>query len=171
VGDGFTVKTNQGHVPNAQRAARDRAAAVRRASWGVPARSCPRLVYRLIDPDQYKGPARTGGRRRRQRARGRREHCRGRRRRRRGAVYRAAEFDRAKARNRERINAAAKNGQLQVMMKSNVKQIDAESVSIEKNGAISKVRNDAVIVSAGGVLPSEFLKRVGITVETKHGTE
>jgi hypothetical protein len=44
-------------------------------------------------------------------------------------------------------------------------------VSIEKDGAISKVRNDAVIVSAGGVLPSEFLKRVGIIVETKHGTE
>jgi hypothetical protein len=25
-------------------------------------------------------------------------------------------------------------------------------------------------VSAGGVLPSDFLKRVGITVETKRGT-
>jgi thioredoxin reductase (NADPH) len=56
-------------------------------------------------------------------------------------------------------------------MKSSVKRIDIESVSIEKDDGISKVRNDAVIVSAGGVLPSEFLKRVGITVETKHGTE
>jgi hypothetical protein len=33
------------------------------------------------------------------------------------------------------------------------------------------VNNDAVIVSAGGVLPSEFLKRIGINVETKRGTE
>jgi hypothetical protein len=57
------------------------------------------------------------------------------------------------------------------MMKSSVKRIDIESVSIEKDDGISKVRNDAVTVSAGGVLPSEFLKRVGITVETKHGTE
>jgi hypothetical protein len=27
-----------------------------------------------------------------------------------------------------------------------------------------------VIVSAGGVLPSDFLRRVGIAVETKYGT-
>jgi len=33
-----------------------------------------------------------------------------------------------------------------------------------------KVQNDAVIVSAGGVLPSDFLRRVGIYVETKYGT-
>ena len=33
-----------------------------------------------------------------------------------------------------------------------------------------EVGNDAVIVSAGGVLPSEFLRRVGISVETKYGT-
>jgi len=32
------------------------------------------------------------------------------------------------------------------------------------------VRNDAVIVSAGGVLPSDFLRRIGISVETKYGT-
>jgi thioredoxin reductase (NADPH) len=32
------------------------------------------------------------------------------------------------------------------------------------------VNNHAVIVSAGGVLPSDFLKRIGITVETKRGT-
>jgi thioredoxin reductase (NADPH) len=85
--------------------------------------------------------------------------------------YRGAEFDRAKARNRERIKAAEKNGQLQIMMKSSVKQIETESVTIEGDSGISKVRNDAVIVSAGGVLPSDFLKRVGITVETKRGTE
>jgi len=42
-------------------------------------------------------------------------------------------------------------------------------VAIEHGGQVLKVRNDAVIVSAGGVLPSDFLKRVGITVETKYG--
>jgi len=56
------------------------------------------------------------------------------------------------------------------MMKSNVKKVEAESVSIEHEGEMKQVRNDAIIVSAGGVLPSEFLKRVGIAVETKHGT-
>ncbi len=170
VGDGFTVKTNQGTYPT-----RSVLLAIGRRGTprklGVPGEELPKVVYRLIDPDQYKGQhvlVVGGGDSALEAAASIAEAGGG------GGVvlsYRAAEFDRAKARNRERINAAAKNGQLQVMMKSNVKQIDAESVSIEKDGAISKVRNDAVIVSAGGVLPSEFLKRVGITVETKHGTE
>jgi thioredoxin reductase (NADPH) len=129
------------------------------------------VVYRLIDPEQYKGQhvlvvgggdsaleaaasiAETGGDG--------------------GGVvlsYRGAEFDRAKARNRDRIQAAAKTGTLQVMMKSNVKTIEAESVVIEHEGQMREVRNDAVIVSAGGVLPSDFLKRIGISVETKYGT-
>ena len=55
-------------------------------------------------------------------------------------------------------------------MKSNVKKVEAESVSIEHEGEMKQVRNDAIIVSAGGVLPSDFLKRVGIAVETKRGT-
>jgi hypothetical protein len=55
------------------------------------------------------------------------------------------------------------------MMKSNVKKIEAQSVAIEADGALTEVRNDAVIVSAGGVLPSDFLRRVGISVETKYG--
>ena len=72
--------------------------------------------------------------------------------------------------NRDRVQAAAKTGRLQVMMKSNVKKIEAESVAIEHEGEMKQVRNDAIIVSAGGVLPSDFLKRVGIAVETKRGT-
>ena len=84
--------------------------------------------------------------------------------------YRGAEFDRAKARNKDRVQAAAKNGRLRVMMKSNVKKIEAEKVAIEHEGAVVEMGNDAVIVSAGGVLPSDFLKRVGIAVETKRGT-
>jgi hypothetical protein len=33
-----------------------------------------------------------------------------------------------------------------------------------------KLPNDAVIVSAGGILPNDFLKSVGIEVQTKFGT-
>lgn len=168
-GDGFTVKTNRGTYPT-----RSVLLAIGRRGTprklGVPGEEMSKVVYRLIDPDQYKGQhvlvvgggdsaleaaasiAETGGG---------------------GGVvlsYRGAEFDRAKARNRDRIQAAAKTGTLQVMMKSNVKKIEAESVAIEHEGQVRQVRNDAIIVSAGGVLPSEFLKRVGIAVETKYGT-
>jgi NADH dehydrogenase FAD-containing subunit len=84
--------------------------------------------------------------------------------------YRGEAFDRAKARNRERVERAAQEKRLQVLLKSNVRQIEREQVAIERNGELLKVRNDAVIVSAGGVLPSDFLRRIGISVETKYGT-
>ena len=32
------------------------------------------------------------------------------------------------------------------------------------------IDNDAVIVCAGGILPTPFLKSIGIEVETKYGT-
>jgi hypothetical protein len=32
------------------------------------------------------------------------------------------------------------------------------------------VPNDAIIVNAGGILPTPFLKELGIEVETKYGT-
>ena len=56
------------------------------------------------------------------------------------------------------------------MLQSNVKKIDREQVAIEHAGEMLQMENDAVIVSAGGVLPSDFLRRVGISVETKYGT-
>jgi thioredoxin reductase (NADPH) len=130
----------------------------------------PKVVYRLIDPEQYKGQhvlVVGGGDSALEAAASIAESGGG------GGVvlsYRGAEFDRAKARNRDRIQAAAKTGTLRVMMKSNVKKIETESVSIEHEGEMHNVRNDAIIVSAGGVLPSEFLKRIGLSVETKYGT-
>jgi hypothetical protein len=33
-----------------------------------------------------------------------------------------------------------------------------------------EIKNNAVIVSAGGVLPTPFLKEIGVMVETKFGT-
>ncbi len=167
-GDSFIVKTNRGTYPT-----RSVLLAIGRRGTprklGVPGEELSKVVYRLIDPEQYAGKhvlVVGGGDSALEAAASIAEAGGG------GVVlsYRGAEFDRAKARNRERINAAAKGGILKVMMKSSVKQIEAESVAIEGDGGISKVRNDAVIVSAGGVLPSDFLKRVGITVETKRGT-
>ena len=38
------------------------------------------------------------------------------------------------------------------------------------SGKDLRLRNDAVIVSAGGILPNDFLKSIGIEVETKFGT-
>ena len=55
-------------------------------------------------------------------------------------------------------------------MSSNVTRINEASVELEQNGEPLVIDNDAVIVSAGGVLPIPFLKQIGIEVETKYGT-
>ena len=165
---GFLVKTSR-----AQYRARAVLLAIGRRGTprklNVPGEELPKVVYRLIDPEQYAGQRVLvvgGGDSALEAAASVAESGSG------GVVlsYRGDAFDRAKARNRDRVQAAAKSGTLQVLLKSNVKQIEHEQVAIEHDGQVLSVRNDAVIVSAGGVLPSDFLRRVGITVETKYGT-
>lgn len=136
---------------------------------GVPGEELPKVVYRLIDPQQYAGQKVLvvgGGDSALEAAASIAEAGS-------DAVvlsYRGETFDRAKAGNRARIEAAERGGRLRLLMKSQVKQIEAQAVALEHEGQAVVVENDAVIVSAGGVLPSDFLKRVGISVETKYGT-
>jgi thioredoxin reductase len=65
---------------------------------------------------------------------------------------------------------AAKTGRMKVLLQSNVKSIEEKQVHIEHNGKITALRNEAIIVCAGGILPTGFLKEIGIAVETKYGT-
>jgi thioredoxin reductase (NADPH) len=84
--------------------------------------------------------------------------------------YRSAAFTRAKPKNRERVQAAEADGRLQVLMESTVRRIENSHVELlqEKKGI--RIPNDAVIVNAGGIFPTAFLRGIGIKVETKHGT-
>ena len=61
-------------------------------------------------------------------------------------------------------------GRLRVLYNSNVQRIEAGQVFIEQEGQAIELANDALIVLAGGVLPTPFLKQIGIHVETKFGT-
>ena len=56
------------------------------------------------------------------------------------------------------------------MLNSQLKRITPERVQITVGGVMVEVDNDDVIVNAGGILPTDFLKRIGIDVETKYGT-
>jgi thioredoxin reductase len=85
--------------------------------------------------------------------------------------YRGDAFSRAKDKNRQKVKEAEANGRLRVMLNSQIKEIKPENVILEKSGEIIELPNDAVIVCAGGVLPTEFLKKIGIRVETKFGTK
>ena len=136
---------------------------------GVPGEELPKVVYRLIDPEQYRGQKVIvvgGGDSALEAAASIAELGD-------TAVilsYRGEAFQRAKQRNRQRVDAASSSGQLKVMMNSQVKEIRPDEVVLKHNGKELKVSNDAVIVSAGGILPNDFLKSIGIEVETKFGT-
>jgi thioredoxin reductase (NADPH) len=84
--------------------------------------------------------------------------------------YRSGAFTRAKQKNRERVDAMVAAGKLRVLLNSNVKAIGEKDVTIDCGGSVETIANDAVVISAGGILPSGFLRSVGIEVETKYGT-
>ena len=136
---------------------------------GVPGEDQPKVVYSLIDPEQYTGQkvlivgggdsaleaalsiADAGG-----------EKV--------AISYRSDHFSRAKAKNRTLIEEYAAASRISLYLSSNVVSIDSKSVEIEQNGKVFRIDNDAVIVNAGGILPTGFLKQIGIAVETKFGT-
>lgn len=84
--------------------------------------------------------------------------------------YRSQSFSRAKEKNRQRIAELTASGRLDVLMSSNVRAIHDRYVDVEQEGRLITLDNDAVIICAGGSLPTPFLKATGIAVETKYGT-
>ena len=136
---------------------------------GVPGEELPKVVYRLIDPEQYAGQRVLvvgGGDSALEAAASVAEEAN-------TTVilsYRGEAFGRAKPKNRVRVDAAVRRGALTVMLSSNVKAIGRDSVQIDHKGRKLSIRNDAVIVCAGGILPTAFLQSAGIEVETKYGT-
>ena len=165
---GFIVTTSKGRLE----AAHVLLAIGRRGTprkLGVPGEELPKVVYRLIDPEQYAGQRVLvvgGGDSALEAAASVAET---------GTAqvtlsYRGDAFQRAKPRNRQRVADAQAAGRLTVLLSSEVKRIESDAVLLKQRDRIVRIENDAVIVNAGGVLPNEFLKSVGIAVETKYGT-
>ncbi|MCZ6889249.1 MAG: NAD(P)-binding domain-containing protein [Gammaproteobacteria bacterium] len=83
--------------------------------------------------------------------------------------YRSGAFTRAKAKNRDEVASAEANGTLRVLMNSNVTLIEPDKVHIEQGDELYTLKNDVVIVCAGGIVPTWLLNEIGIEIETKHG--
>ena len=136
---------------------------------GVPGEELTKVVYRLIDPEQYRGKhvlVVGGGDSALEAAASLADE--------RGTTvtlsYRSDAFARAKTKNRQRVEDAARTGRLNVLLSSTVTRIASDRVELMHRKQPITLRNDAIIVCAGGILPTNFLKSIGIEIETKYGT-
>ena len=133
---------------------------------GVPGEEQAKVVYQLIDPEQYSGQQVLivgGGDSALEAALAIADA---------GVAvsYRGESFSRARAKNRERIEAYAAGDKIKLYLSSTVSEIAPQEVLLDQQGQALTISNDAVIVSAGGILPTAFLRQIGIEVETRYGT-
>ena len=84
--------------------------------------------------------------------------------------YRSNAFQKANPKNVVKVDEAAKAGKIQVIMTSSVLDINPKTVIIKQKDKEFELGNDAVIICAGGILPTPMLKQLGIQIETKYGT-
>jgi len=167
-GEGLEVKTTRGnYLTRTVLLAIGRRGTPRKL--GAAGEELPKVVYRLIDPEQYRAHKVLvvgGGDSALEAAISISEEP--------GTSvtisYRGGAFSRAKEKNRRKVKEAEKAGRLKVYFNSNVKSINETSVEIDESGTRVDIDNDDVIVNAGGILPTAFLKDVGINVETRYGT-
>ena len=166
-GDGFMLLTSK-HVYRTQSIllAIGRRGVPRKL--GVPGEDVSKVVYRLIEADQYRNqhvvvvgggdsaleaaldiaaePGTTVT-----------------------LSYRGAAFNRVKIKNRKRLEDAIAEDRLNQMLDSQVVNITEKKIRIRSGGDESEMPNDAVIVCAGGELPTPFLKKIGVMVDVHRG--
>ncbi len=85
-------------------------------------------------------------------------------------IHRGPAFDRAKPAIRKRFEAAVVAGPINVFMQTRVHAITPSKVLLEKPEGRRSITNDAIIVCAGGILPTLMLDEIGVRVERKFGT-
>jgi len=137
---------------------------------GVPGENKTKVVYRLTDPEQYEGQHVLivgGGDSALEAAHSIAEQT--------GTKvtisYRSESFSRAKEKNRDKVLKYQREGIMDILFKTTVKEIFDDKVIIDNQGKDITIKNNAVIVSAGGILPTPMLKEIGIIIDTKYGTE
>jgi len=164
---GFQVRTARGtYRPRAVHLAIGRRSTPRRLD--VPGEGQSKVVYRLTDPEHYAGQhvlvVGVGGALEAAWGIALETDAKV------TLAYRSEAFSRAKPKNRSRIDQAVQPGRLKLMLKSQVLEVGEGHVGLDRQGTRLPMKNDAVIVCAGGILPTNFLKSIGVEIETKYGT-
>lgn len=86
--------------------------------------------------------------------------------------YRGDAFSRIKSSNLEKISAAGSTGSVDIRFNTNLLAIDKDEVTMVSGSNEEeriRVKNDLVYIFAGGELPTQFLRKVGITITKKFG--
>jgi len=167
-GTGFEVQTSRGrHRARAVLLAIGRRGTPRKL--GVPGEELEKVVYRLIEPEQYRdrrvlvvGGGDSALEAAATLAEDKRTEA--------TISYRGDSFSRAKPKNRARVEEIAAAGRLRLLLGSEITGIERGAVHLRRSEREVSLPNDAVIVCAGGVLPTGLLKAIGVAVETKYGT-
>ena len=165
---GFVVRTNRGtHRARSVLLAMGRRGTPRKLD--VPGEEASKVVYRLVDPAQSAGQSVLvvgGGDSALEAAAALSQQP--------GTdvtlSYRGDAFSRVKPKNRSLIDACAREGRVRILLGSQVSEIEPRAVRIVQGGQARSWDNDAVIVCAGGQLPTPLLQQAGIRFDTKFGT-
>jgi thioredoxin reductase/Pyruvate/2-oxoacid:ferredoxin oxidoreductase delta subunit len=83
--------------------------------------------------------------------------------------YRGEAFSRLKPKNRVKIDEAVANQQVDLRLNSRLTEIRTDDVLIEQGGTIGPLKNELVYIFAGGELPTDFLKKIGLEITRKFG--
>ena len=79
-------------------------------------------------------------------------------------------FTRPKDKNRQQLKHSVETKRITVYLDANVKEIGPDTVTLTYKGKETEIKNEAVIVCAGGTLPTPMLKDIGVMVNTYYGT-